>query len=149
MASFCFPATSHAEGLGNQSSSVFRFQQKLADNGNPQAQYKLAMMYEAGVGTDKDIEQAGAKAQQERELDVATSRQANIEPAGDALDEKALAVRKEAEAARKAAQEKKLLAEKKRGYDKVMEQIRLEQKLIDEQQARVAGAATAAVDDEF
>jgi hypothetical protein len=30
-----------------------------------------------------------------------------------------------------------------------MEQIRLEQKLIDEQQARVAGGATAAVDDEF
>jgi hypothetical protein len=90
-----------------------------------------------------------AKAQKKRELELATIRQANIEPARKPLDENAQAALKEAEAARKAAEEKKLMAEKKRRYDKVMEQIRLEQKLIDEQQARVAGEATAAVDDEI
>ena len=246
-ASFCFPANAHAQELGNQSSSVFKFQQTLANNGSPQAQYKLAMMYETGIGVDEDIgqarhwytrasdagnkaaadritfltvkqqgyqkdkhagwfegiqqgarenkteamiilgqmyrngivvkkdldkslellskvnssgeanveremlavrseiaasKQARIKAQKQHELDVATARQANIEPALNPQDEKA-------RAARKAAQEKKLLAEKKRRYEKVMEQIRLEQKLIDQQQARVAGGATAAVDDEF
>ena len=85
---------------------------------------------------------ARAKAQKKHEQDLAAVRQANIEPARKPLDEKAMA-------ARKAAEEKKLLAEKKRRYEKVMEQIRLEQKLIDEQQARVAGEAAAAVDDEI
>ena len=246
-ASFLFPANTLAEELGNQSSSVYKFQHKLAESGNPQAQYKLAMMYEAGIGADRDIEQARhwyteasaagnkaatdrmtfltvkqqgyqkdkherwfqgierdasenkpeamiilaqmyrkgiavnkdlgrslellsevnstgvvnveremlavrneiaaaklarAKAQKKHEQDLAAVRQANIEPARKPLDEKAMA-------ARKAAEEKKLLAEKKRRYEKVMEQIRLEQKLIDEQQARVAGEAAAAVDDEI
>jgi len=252
--SLCFPANALAKELGNQSDSVFRFQHKLAENGSTQAQYKLAMMYEAGIGVDKDIDQARhwysqaaeagnksatdrmtfltvkqqgyqkekhepwfqgikqdasenkpeamiilgqmyrngiavnkdlekslellttvnssgvvnveremlavrneiaaskqarAEARKKHDPVVATTRQANIEPARKPLDEKALAARKEAEAARKAAEEKKLLAEKKRRYEKVMEQIRLEQKLIDQQQARVAGGATAAVDDEF
>jgi TPR repeat protein len=42
----------------DQSSNIFKFQQKLAMNGNEQAQYKLASMYETGDGTEKDIEQA-------------------------------------------------------------------------------------------
>ncbi len=42
----------------DHSSSIFKFQQKLADKGNAQAQYKLAAMYEAGVGVESDIEQA-------------------------------------------------------------------------------------------
>ena len=39
----------------NFESGIFDFQQKLANNGNPQAQYKLAGMYENGRGTTKDI----------------------------------------------------------------------------------------------
>jgi len=253
-ASLFFPANALAQELGNQSSSVFRFQQTLAKNGSPQAQYKLAMMYETGIGVDEDIEQARhwytrasdagnkaaadritfltvkqqgyqkdkhagwfegiqqaarenrteamiilgqmyrngivvkkdldkslellskvnssgeanveremlavrseiaarkqarAKAQKKHEQDLATIRQANIEPAINPLDEKAQAARKEAQAVREAAEEKKLLAEKRRRYEKVMEQIRLEQKLIDEQQARVTGESAATVDDEF
>lgn len=34
---------------------IFEFQQKLANNGNPQAQYQLATMYESGRGVAKDI----------------------------------------------------------------------------------------------
>lgn len=39
-------------------SGVFEFQQKLANNGSPQAQYKLATMYENGRGVEKDINAA-------------------------------------------------------------------------------------------
>ncbi|MCW9047028.1 MAG: hypothetical protein OQK46_03025 [Gammaproteobacteria bacterium] len=42
----------------NYDSGIFDFQQKLADNGNPQAQYKLAAMYESGRGVAKDISKA-------------------------------------------------------------------------------------------
>lgn len=34
---------------------IFEFQQKLAKNGNPQAQYQLATMYESGRGVEKNI----------------------------------------------------------------------------------------------
>ncbi|MBE9564390.1 MAG: sel1 repeat family protein [Proteobacteria bacterium] len=53
-----FPLASHAADLIDQSSNVFKFQQKLASNGNVHAQYKLASMYEAGEGINQDIEQA-------------------------------------------------------------------------------------------
>jgi len=46
-----------ADGF-DQASNVFKFQQKLALNGNEQAQYKLATMYEAGDGVEIDLEQA-------------------------------------------------------------------------------------------
>ena len=36
-------------------SGIFDFQQKLANNDNPQAQYKLAGMYETGRGTEKNL----------------------------------------------------------------------------------------------
>ncbi len=42
----------------NQSASVFKFQQTLANKGNGFAQYKLGTMYETGAGVDRDIEQA-------------------------------------------------------------------------------------------
>lgn len=42
----------------SQSSNIFKFQQKLAQNGNVQAQYKLASMYERGDGVETNIEQA-------------------------------------------------------------------------------------------
>jgi len=42
----------------NYDSGIFEFQQKLAGNGNPQAQYKLAAMYESGRGVAKDISKA-------------------------------------------------------------------------------------------
>lgn len=48
----------HAEELVNQSSNIFKFQQKLAKNGNVHAQYKLASMYEMGDGVTASIEQA-------------------------------------------------------------------------------------------
>lgn len=42
----------------NYDSGIFEFQQKLANNGNPQAQYKLAEMYENGRGAAKDVNKA-------------------------------------------------------------------------------------------
>ena len=53
------PAVSSAELLEKDSSvTVFRFQKKLAQRGNPQAQYNLARMYEYGNGVEKDLDQA-------------------------------------------------------------------------------------------
>ena len=40
------------------STGVFDFQQKLAKKGNPVAQYKLAYMYENGLGTKKNLGEA-------------------------------------------------------------------------------------------
>lgn len=53
-----FPLTNHAADLIDQSSNVFKFQQKMASNGNVHAQYKLASMYETGEGVNQDINQA-------------------------------------------------------------------------------------------
>jgi len=52
------PCSLQAEDLIDHSSNVFKFQHKLADNGNVHAQFKLATMYEAGDGVTADIEQA-------------------------------------------------------------------------------------------
>ena len=41
--------------VADTSTSVFRFQQKMADKGHAQAQYKLAMMYETGSAVKKDM----------------------------------------------------------------------------------------------
>jgi len=40
------------------SASVLRFQQKMANKGHPEAQYKLAMMYESGTGVKASIDLA-------------------------------------------------------------------------------------------
>ena len=53
-----FPVTLNAVELIDQSSNVFKFQQKLADNGNVQAQYKLALMYEVGEGVVSSLDKA-------------------------------------------------------------------------------------------
>ena len=53
-----FPLSTHADDLVDQSSNIFKFQQKLAMNGNVHAQYKLASMYETGDGVTASIEQA-------------------------------------------------------------------------------------------
>lgn len=58
VSAFVIPTSLFADGLIDQSSNIFKFQQKLALNGNEQAQYKLASMYETGDGTEKDIAQA-------------------------------------------------------------------------------------------
>lgn len=42
----------------NFSSSVFKYQEKLSDMGDPTAQYKLATMYEMGHGTNVDLDEA-------------------------------------------------------------------------------------------
>lgn len=52
------PFSLHAENLIDQSSNVFKFQQKMANNGNVGAQFKLATMYETGEGVTANIEQA-------------------------------------------------------------------------------------------
>lgn len=49
---FLFISTGQA---ANYDAGIFEFQQKLAKAGNPQAQYKLADMYENGRGASKDI----------------------------------------------------------------------------------------------
>lgn len=52
------PANLLAEGLIDQSSNVFKFQNTLANSGNVNAQFKLASMYEEGEGVEKNIDQA-------------------------------------------------------------------------------------------
>lgn len=52
------PTSLHAEDLIDQSSNVFKFQHKLALNGNVHAQHKLATMYEKGEGVKADTERA-------------------------------------------------------------------------------------------
>ena len=44
--------------LANQSSNVFKFQQKLATKGNASAEYRLACMYEFGAGIEQNLELA-------------------------------------------------------------------------------------------
>ena len=58
LTSMAIPITAQAEALASQSSNIFKFQQKLAMNGNVLAQYKLASMYERGDGVTASIEQA-------------------------------------------------------------------------------------------
>jgi TPR repeat protein len=53
-----FPAALNAEELIDHSSSIFKFQQSLAENGNVQAQYKLALMYEKGEGVEASFDKA-------------------------------------------------------------------------------------------
>jgi len=48
----------HYYSASASSTSVLRFQQKMANKGHPEAQYKLATMYESGTGVEIDIEQA-------------------------------------------------------------------------------------------
>ena len=57
-APFFYTGNALADALIDQASNVFKFQQKLAMNGNEQAQYKLATMYETGDGVETDLEQA-------------------------------------------------------------------------------------------
>ena len=40
--------------VADASTSIFRFQSKLADQGNAEAQYKVGEMYEVGKGVPKD-----------------------------------------------------------------------------------------------
>lgn len=44
--------------LFDLSAGVFRFQIKLAEQGNPEAQYKVGEMYETGTGVNKDLQVA-------------------------------------------------------------------------------------------
>ena len=52
-----FPLSVQAVEL-DQSSNLVKFQHHLAEKGNSLAQFKLASMYEIGIGTRQDIEQA-------------------------------------------------------------------------------------------
>jgi len=227
----------------DQSSNIFKFQQKLAISGNEHAQYKLASMYETGDGTEKDIEQAkhwfalaakagykpavhrenylmikerGYKAEDaawlssieadanahdaeavfllaqlyhhgtgvEKDLNKSLELLSQIKILGLANVEKEMvSVRAEIARSDQAAlikqQQRKLddarvlqaqkdqqveqqakkeqmaeaeaqsQAEKRRKYEEVMKKLALEQKKINEQQARVTGKAVATIDDEI
>ena len=55
--SLCLPMSTHAfvpVAFADASSSIFRFQIKLAEQGNAEAQYKVGEMYELGKGIAKD-----------------------------------------------------------------------------------------------
>ena len=249
-----FPAALNAEELINHSSNVFKFQQRLAENGNLQAQYKLAFMYETGEGVEASFDKAmhwydraaksGLKKADQRStylmvkelgfnkkmhtewLNSVKVEANNHEPEamlllgqlyrqglgvtknlkkslglltqvsilGDAdVDSEIESIHAEMDASNQAKQvatrnkpdkpannnsksvvvtektivrkkqkpatvtakvsrqtlEKQKLAEKRRRYEKAMEQLRLEQQIIDQQQADVTGGAVATVDDEF
>jgi TPR repeat protein len=51
----CLTFMSSSSFASGAAASVFRFQQTMADRGLPQAQYKLAMMYESGIGVEKSL----------------------------------------------------------------------------------------------
>jgi len=55
---FHLPVVAQAEQAAYETSSLFKFQQKLALKSNVRAQYKLASMYEVGEGTKKDLTKA-------------------------------------------------------------------------------------------
>jgi len=246
-----FTASVSAMEAINQSKNVFKFQQKLADKGNARAQYKLATMYEAGLGTETNIElarqwylqaaDAGIKAASDRNIFLAVKAQGfkkaehsawlegikidaenrkveamfllgqlycggigvkkdlnrslalmtYVSSSGDVnVDDEIASIRDEIDAqnviARKrqkqrnakvepvkaepaktaqtkekqpeqqpaeaqllAKKEQMIKAEKRRKYEKAMEQIRLEQQKIDELQSQVSGGEVAAIDDEI
>jgi len=249
-----FPAALNAEVLINHSSSVFKFQQRLAENGNVQAQYKLALMYETGEGVEASFDKAlhwydraagsGLKKAEQRSTylmikelgfnkkmhtdwlnsvkagannhepeamlllgqlyrqgigvtknlnkslelltqvsilgdadveseiesihdEIAASKQAKqvaikvkpVKPAGkkskSAVKTEKTVVKKKQKPATVTAKvsrqaiEKLKLTEKRRRYEKAMEQLRLEQQIIDQQQADVTGGSVASMDDEF
>jgi TPR repeat protein len=48
----------YAADLGSFGERIFQFQEKLANNGNKLAQYKLGTLYEFGVSVEPDQEQA-------------------------------------------------------------------------------------------
>jgi hypothetical protein len=48
----------YAVDLGSFGDRIFQFQEKLANNGNKLAQYKLGTLYEFGVSVEPNIEQA-------------------------------------------------------------------------------------------
>ncbi|RDH83713.1 MAG: hypothetical protein DIZ80_06115 [endosymbiont of Galathealinum brachiosum] len=55
------PVTSFAEMpiyFSDVSAGIFRFQIKLAEQGNPEAQYKVGEMFEMGTGVSKDAQKA-------------------------------------------------------------------------------------------
>jgi len=227
----------------DQSSNIFKFQQKLATNGNEHAQYKLASMYETGDGTKQDIEQAkhwyalsakagykpavhrenyliikerGYKAEDaawlasieadanthdaeavfllaqlyhqgtgvnkdlkkslellsqikilglanvEKEIvsvraEIAESDQAalvkqqqrELESARVLQAKKDQQIEQQAKKEQLAEAEIQSQAEKKRKYEEVMRKLELEQKKINEQQAKVTGKAVATIDDEI
>ncbi len=86
------PTSAFALEVANQSSNVFKFQQKLAAKGNARAQYELAIMYETGVGIALDIRQAkhwykqastgGVKAADNREVYLSIKEQGYNKAAG-------------------------------------------------------------------
>jgi len=51
----CLTLSSSASFAAGADASVFRFQKTMADKGLPQAQYKLAMMYESGIGVEQNL----------------------------------------------------------------------------------------------
>ena len=252
-----FPAMLNAADLIDQSSNIFKFQQKLADNGNVHAQYKLATMYEAGDGVaasfdkalywygraaksglkkaehrntylmvkelgfnkkmhtdwlnsvktdannhqpdamlllgqmyrqglgvkknlsksldlltevsvlgdadvDDEIESIYAEqsaktknkhvAQKKKEIKPAVGKPvAKVTPVQKSVQQKKkkAAVAPVAKVDKKTAEKERLQAEKVRRYERAMAKLKLEQELIDKQQADVTGGAVASVDDEF
>ena len=44
-----------AGSISKSTTDILHFQERLAEKGNVQAQYKLASMYEFGIGTEKDL----------------------------------------------------------------------------------------------
>jgi hypothetical protein len=50
-----FSGTATAGSITRSTTDVFKFQQTLAERGNAQAQYKLATMYELGIGVEMDL----------------------------------------------------------------------------------------------
>lgn len=220
-----FSFSLQAEGSINQSSNVFKFQQKLALNGNVNAQYKLGFLYEIGEGTGVDIKQAkhwyklaeeAGSSQAEQRNTYLTIREHGYDKAKNAewlngikkdasqrkpdavlllghlyrqgigvkkdlkqslellnlvsvlgaanVEKEMASIRQQIEAQKKYSQQKQVKqvenekhlevaldvkSEKRKKYEAVMQQLRMEQQQIDQQQSEVSGNETASIDDEI
>lgn len=106
--------------------SAFKYQQKMADLGYAEAQYKLAEMYEDGVGTKQDL---GKALHWYRK-----SAAQGYEPAKQKIEG---VIAKKKQPSQKASREAQLQAEKKREQERQAERRRLEAEKEAQQRAEM------------
>jgi nitrous oxide reductase len=150
--------------------------EKEAGKSNGDSMFVLAQLYREGLGVNKDLNRAleildrvsllGAADVEDEMVLIQAEIEANskVDEVAQRRNEKEHAARlsqqerqqqvkqkqnKEQQIAQQEQADKVRLAAKIRRYEKVMMKLKLEQELIDKQQAWASGGATTTVDDEF
>lgn len=139
-----------------------------ANNNKGEAKFLLAQLYHEGIGVKKDLAKSlqlfqqvsllgdanvdGEMALIRDEIEAskrAELKAARVEPVVKAPVKAPVkpAVTKEQQMALQAAAEKNKMAEKRKRYEAVMQKIKLEQKMIDDQQADVSGTSKGLEDE--